>query len=254
LNGSAPQRPIWIQTPSDHARALHPDGAVGLVTVARRVNGRWREHPVPAEALPEVVRLCACAPDAYLSQNRFRGPRRIAHLLALDALYADIDFQYVDALAHCSPEWILELAYETLSDAQMPAPSYAVATGRGLALVWLHEPVPRAALPRWRVCQRALYQALTPLGADRAALDPTRVLRLVGSENPKSGRLVTALTPVREVRSFEALADEILPLTRGELQALRQQRAATASQKPQKRKNSPPEASLTDLQTLLELR
>lgn len=136
VQNSRVSRPTSIQSPADHARVLHPDGSIGLITLARRVNGRWREERVPAEMLPEAVGL--------------------------------------------------QVAYEMLSDARMPPPSYAVATGRGLALVWLHEPVPRTALPRWRTCQRHLYQALVGLGADRAALDPARVLRVVGTENCES--------------------------------------------------------------------
>ncbi len=234
-----------------------------MITVARRINGRWREERIPAELLPEAVGLLSRVPDVYLSQNRFRGPRQIVHLLALDALWVDLDYQYIDEFAHCSPEGMRQVAYEALSDARMPPPSYTVATGRGLALVWLHEPVPRTALPRWRTCQRHLYQALVGLGADRAALDPARVLRVVGTENPKSGHLVTALTPVREVWSFDALADEILPMTRAEIHDLQIQRALRASQKLPEGKSVAPRgfttatlwaARLTDLQTLLELR
>jgi len=234
-----------------------------MITVARRVKGRWREQRFLAETLPEVVRLCAGQPDCYLTQNRFRGPRRITHLVALDALWADLDPQHVPELARYRIEEILDWAYETLFDAQIPAPNYAVSTGRGLALVWLHAPVPRGALPRWRACQQHIYRTLSSLGADRAALDPARVLRIVGSINPKSGRLVEALTPVRPVWEFDSLADEILPLSRGELTDLRIQRALRASQKPSEQKNAPPqgftmatlwESRLTDLQRLLELR
>ncbi len=263
LPSSRDARPTHIQSPADHARVLHPDGSIGLITLARRVNGRWREQRIPAETLPDVVGLLSHVPDVYLSQNRFRGPRQIAHLLALDALWVDLDYQYVEEFAHCSPEGMRQVAYETLSDARVPPPSYTVATGRGLALVWLHEPVPRTALPRWRACQRTLHHALAELGADRAALDPARVLRVVGTENPKAGRGVTALTSVRAVWPFDALADEILPMTRTEIHDLQIQRALRASQKPSEGKNVAPQgfttatlwaARLTDLQTLLELR
>ena len=63
----------------------------------------------------------------------------------------------------------------------------------GLALVWLHRPVPRAALPRWRACQQALWHALRHLGADRLAGDAARVLRLVGTRHGGSGGLVEAM-------------------------------------------------------------
>jgi len=263
VNATLGERPPRILTPMDHARVLHPLGSIGMITVARRIDGRWQEQRFFAETLPEVVQLCARQPDCYLTQNRFRGPRRITHLVALDALWADLDPQHVPALAHYRIEGILDWAYEMLFDARIPAPNYAVSTGRGLALVWLHEPVPRGALPRWRACQQHIYRALTPLGADRAALDPARVLRIVGSMNPKSGRLVEALTPVQPVWEFDSLVDEILPLSRGELTDLRIQRALRASESPQNEKRRPPqgftaatlwEARLSDLQRLLDLR
>lgn len=174
-----------------------------------------------------------------------------------------MDYHDIPGLETRSPESIWDWALEVLSAASIPAPSYAVATGRGLALVWLHEPIPRAALPRWRACQHTLYHVLAPLGADRAALDPARVLRVVGSENPKAHRLVKALTPVGRVWDFDALADEILPLTRAELADLRIQRALRRARRPQDKKILPPprfttatlwEARLSDLQRLLALR
>ena len=39
----------------------------------------------------------------------------------------------------------------------MPEPTFALANGRGLALIWFHSPVPRAVLPRWRACQKAIH-------------------------------------------------------------------------------------------------
>jgi hypothetical protein len=51
------------------------------------------------------------------------------------------------------------------------------------------------------------------------------VLRLVGTVNRRSGSVVEAILPVNQVWDFDALADEILPLQRAELVALRLERA-----------------------------
>jgi hypothetical protein len=85
--------------------------------------------------------------------------------------------------------------------------------------------VPRAALPRWRACQGALWHALRHLGADRLAGDAARVLRLVGTRHRGTGTLVEAITPVGEPWDFDLLADEVLPLPRAELAALSLERA-----------------------------
>lgn len=254
-----------VETPEDHATLLHPyaDGCHGLVTIARRTEGHWRETRLKIPELPWAVRELAGAPEVYLSQNRFRGPRKIAHLWQLDALWVDLDFHKVPAWRDKPPESMWELCKDVLEDEGLPRPTLTVATGRGLALVWTHNPIPRPALPRWNACQQRLYAAFKSLGADRGALDAARVLRIVGTQHAKSGQLVRALTPTGDVWEFDALADEILPLTRGELSDLRVQRALRRAQKPA----VPPRASrqvftqatlwearLSDLQRLLELR
>jgi hypothetical protein len=140
-------------TPADHARALHPAGR-GRVTLARRLQGGgWRETSVPVADLAYAVRHLAGEPDAYLTQNRFFGHRRLVSRLAeLDALFVDLDYHKTTAHADAHPWHVLDLALDALQAERIPSPSFAVATGRGLALVWLHRPVPRAALPRWRAC------------------------------------------------------------------------------------------------------
>ena len=104
---------------------------------------------------------------------------------------------------------------------------------------------------------------LSLVGALKAALDATRVFRLVGTINGKAGQPVMALTPVGTVWDFEALAYEILPMTRGELSDLRVQRALrrpetglTDPKPPQKGFTTATlwEARLSDLQRLRDLR
>lgn len=264
-NAIPARKPGTLITPEDHAAILHPwvDGNMGLITIAQRETQRWHEQRVPIKELAFAVRALAGAPASYLSQHRFKGPRKIAHLWQLGALWADLDYHKIPEWQGKDPRWIFEAAVELLADARIPVPTFAVATGRGLALVWTHHAVPRGALPRWNACQRVLYQTLKPLGADRAALDAARVLRIVGSVHERSGQTVTAISPVGHTWDFDALADEILPLTRGELTDLRIQRATRRAKTPREAdKPSRPafsvaslwEGRLTDLQTLLSLR
>ena len=254
-----------IRGPEDHAALLHPwiTGNHGLVTVARRLDGRWRETAIPLNDLGPAVRELRGQPDTYISQNRFKGSRRIAFLWQLDSLWADLDYHKMVEWAGKDPRWVLEAALERLSDAQVPAPTFAVATGRGLALVWVHTAVPRGALPRWNACQQHIYRTLKPLGADRLALDAARVLRIVGTQHARSGHLVEALTGVGKTWEFDTLADEVLPLRRAELNDLRIQRAARRAKTALEATNRPRQAfnaetlwegRLADLQTLLQLR
>jgi hypothetical protein len=223
-----------ILSPEEHAITLHGEGR-GTVAVAQRLNGRWTEHTVPLSDLGYVTRQLAGKTDVYLSQNRFFGRRRaIAWLAQLNALFADLDYYSIEsAISHLRPEHVLPLALERLDEHRIPAPSFAISTGRGIALVWMHSAVPRGALARWQACEREIYRALQDLGADAGALDAARVLRLVGTANGKSQTLVMPLTDVGQVWDFDVLADEILPLTRAELERLRAKRAKARARRGQ---------------------
>lgn len=97
--------------------------------------------------------------------------------------------------------------------AKLPYPSLAISTGRGLALVWRHEPVSKHVLPKWARCQQCIIEALEELGADPGAKDAARVLRLVGTYNSKSGTLVEIISEnLDEVWEFGDLAEDILPV------------------------------------------
>jgi hypothetical protein len=93
-------------------------------------------------------------------------------------------------------------------------------------LIWLHSPVPRQALPRWRLCQQHIHDVLQRLGADPMATDAARVLRLVGTVNRRSGCFVKPLWPVLPTYDFDYLADQILPFTRAEIAARHAERTA----------------------------
>jgi hypothetical protein len=254
----------WVRTPREHGRLVHGRGK-GTVAIAQKLPGSdfWRERSYSVEVAIELLKHYSGQEDVYLSTQRFRGRRRIAHLFSLGALYADLDYYRVPELAGVEPFAVLEMALCALENASMPQPTLAIGSGRGLYLLWLHGPIPRAALPRWTACQKQLWEVLKYLGADRAALDAARVLRVVGTLHSEAGVVVEALAPVGHVRGFEDLAKGLLPLDRAELRDLRVQRAFRDARRPRERLQSPPqgftqatlwEARLSDLQRLRELR
>jgi hypothetical protein len=215
--------------PRDHALTLHPATGLGRVSIARRLpGGAWHEQSVAVADLGYAVEHLANVPDVYLTQNRFFARRRLVSQLAqLDALFVDLDY-YHTGHADAAPQHVLDLARDALQFARIPAPTLAINSGRGLALVWLHHPVPRAALPRWRACQGVLWEHLRHLGADRLATDAARVLRLVGTRNSRSDTRVETLMVLGEPWDFDTLADEILPVHRAELVSLRLARTRRA--------------------------
>ena len=248
----------------EHAALLHPTGTDGRVSVARvDEHGRWREKSHNVKKLPDLIAEIAGETDTYLSMSRFFGRREIAHLWQLGAMYVDVDYHKVPEYRDAHPLGVLDDVLAALERAQIPAPTLALFSGRGLYVIWLHNAVPRAAAPRWNAAQRELWKALEPFGADRNALDAARVLRVAGTVNSKSGAFVERVAPVGEVYDFDALAEEVLPLTREELAEIRDIRAARARRKPPESPVTPPrgftvgtlwEGRLTDLQALVDMR
>ena len=258
-------------SPLAHARYLHGTGK-GNVTVGQKIglepSDHWSQDSYPVEKLYDVLPAYGGLQDVYITQNRFYGPRAVSRLAELSAMYTDLDYYKIEGLAEMSPQGVLELALEALLRARIPYPSLGVTTGRGIALVWRHEPEPRSALPKWNRCQSEIYEGLKRLGADPLARDAARVLRLAGTYNSKSGTLVESIfEDLDYVWGFGELADEILPLTSEELEERRAQRRTERDARearmdskcrPDANKRftvaTLSQARLSDLQRLVELR
>ncbi len=247
----------WITDPRLHGEQLHR-GGLGCVAIAQRTaRGSWKETVYPVEVALELLNHYAGREHVYLSMQRFRNRRRIAKLLSLSSLYADLDY-YKAGYEGWHPYYVFDLVLERLAAEEMPPPTLAISSGQGLYLIWQHEHIKRTALPRWNACQRRIGEVLRPFGSDAQAKDAARVLRVVGTHNDK--RPVYSLLPVGEIHEFNRLADQVLPLTQAQLHDIRIQRAARSSQKGLW---TPPEgftqgtlweARLSDLQRLRELR
>ena len=93
----------------------------------------------------------------------------------------------------------------------IPIPNLIIGSGRGLTLVWLIERVPYMALPLWKAIQEYLYSQLKEFGADRKALDATRILRVPGSINSKNGERVKILEKYDYVYTLREIQREFLP-------------------------------------------
>ena len=87
-----------------------------------------------------------------------------------------------------APDVVAEIILHRIGALGLPEPSFLVDSGRGFYAIWLIEPLPRKALPRWQEAQRCLVGLLAPLGSDPACCDAARVLRIPGN-------------PEREIRS-----------------------------------------------------
>ena len=222
-DGRAPRENGTFALPADHVRVLHAEAQGGKVAAAM-VAPRWRERAVPVRDLGRYVAALRCDCDVYLSQARFNGWRGVKNLASINAAWVDLDCYRAPA-GPLAPDVALGAVFARCEERGLPVPSYVVASGRGLALVWLVEVLPRRVVPRWRLVQVELIALFRDLGADAAAHDPARMLRVVGSVNTKTcpPAPVRCLWPIGEpqVYAFEELCAAALPYTREEVRAFR---------------------------------
>ena len=128
--------------------------------------------------------------NIFISPNTFyKTYRRLDCIKELKALFIDLDY-YKTGKARDQIIMDLEKNYFNKS---VPIPNYVIDSGRGMYLIWLINSVPYMALPLWKAIQEYFYKELKCFGADRQALDATRILRVPGSINSKSNTVVNII-------------------------------------------------------------
>jgi hypothetical protein len=188
-----------LSEPINHHAKLHSEahGTV-LYWEQRKEANRWTKIR-PGDPVEKLIAGFSGGVDTYLTVNQFFGWRHIRSLTSLRACYVDIDGSND-----------LEEVLDALKAARLPAPSFAVYSGRGLHLYWLLEHTHAKALPRWQLVQDTLIRALASVKADPAARDALRVLRLVGTTNGKNGECVRGVILTDTVWTLDELANEVL--------------------------------------------
>lgn len=174
--------------------------------------------------------------DKYISLNTFNGRRAHSNLRCLTGLVVDLDLSRSKSKYGTDFMAMRQDALDAINAAGIPCPNLAVHTGRGVHLYWLFDRiVPANAFPRWKACVNQLIALLSPIGADPAVRDTARVLRLVGTRNskaiwidPNTGEKhywrVSAEVLRSQRHSFDFLADQILPVSRQDLEQQRKSR------------------------------
>ena len=208
-DAAPPATPVHPPSTETYICLLHPPGSAGRVTLMALDRGasahaRIFDPEAAAAAAPYWLKH-----TTYVTVNRFAGPRQLSRLLALNALYCDLDYYKTDIPGGLPPADVRDVLHRHLADEGIPLPSIVLDSGRGLALIWLHDPMPRGALPRWQGAQDALVELLRPFGADSAVRDAARVFRLPGTVNGKTGRVVRTIGGDLKRRPFDDVADAI---------------------------------------------
>jgi hypothetical protein len=194
-----------VTTAQEHFDEIHPRPAHGTALfwdqkkAKHREKGAWSKLNQDSPLIPKFLAAQNGHPDRYITVNEFRSWRITRNLSSLRAVYVDIDGS-TDVFA----------ALDALSDAKMPEPSLVIYSGRGMHLYWLLDATPAQAIPVWQLIENALVDALKPLGADPAAKDCTRVLRLCGTINSKNGAEVHGRILSGLRWTLHELANEVL--------------------------------------------
>ncbi|BCM83735.1 hypothetical protein [Methylobacterium indicum] len=261
----------------EHIALLHPRGRDGVFVLATKQGGAYREASYDCRHALGRAELQGMQ---FASMNRFMRHRSGSLLAAVGHVWLEFDPYAEDARGQALPyrdlpiEDLRVLLAAAIAAAGLPAPSYWTASGRGLHAVWICEALPGRAAPKLRKILDALYgptlnadgsvparrradpdrdaqeARLAPMwrtfrdaGLDRGTQDATRILRIWGSVNPKSGTLCrrawpSAIEDIQRCR-LDALADAVLPLTGA---AFRARLAEKASMPAPANSNKPPAA------------
>ena len=146
--------------------------------------------------------------NIYITLNTFFKPyRRLECIKELNALFIDLDYYKTKF----TKEQIIMNLEGNYFNKIIPATNYILDSGRGLALVWLINKVPSKALPLWKAIEEYLYNQLKEFGADRQALDATRILRVPGSINSKSKTVVSIIDEYDYIYDLREIQKEFLP-------------------------------------------
>lgn len=253
-------RPVAQQlTTADYVRLLHPITSIGKLTIMTAIAGKGMHSKIYRTREAPWMAECCLGTDAYITLNRFHGPRRDQRLAALNALYLDLDVDLAPRSLASNPiAWAREFTRD-VERRGLPAPSFVNFTGRGLAAIWLINDLPPKARRRWSAAQKALISLYRCYGADPRCCDTARVFRIPGSVNLKSGRTVEILGGSLQRHSFEDLADRIYIAagrpTRRDLQARKKRKAQSGQGGPRRSRLSPGQrffAIQQDLECLLD--
>jgi hypothetical protein len=173
----------------EYEKHLFNETTDGYIQLIKFDNDKiFKIYSTNIQGLREVVEETEGQKDTYISPNTMYKPfRRVENIRQFRALYIDIDGVEGDQIG-CSYR-ILELAEKK----EIPKPTMIVNSGRGIHVYWRIVNAPYGALQTWQELEDYLYYKLKHLGADMAATDGARILRLPGTINSKNNSICRAL-------------------------------------------------------------
>ena len=199
----------------------------------------WRLHDMSA-----AIESCHSVQDSYISQAFFKQPnRRAINIFGLTHAWIDLDYYnatgwLADFIKNNKPSAreIASLVLDRCRDLGIP-PTSIQSSGRGLYVKWsFTNMVGPSGAARVRALNRQLVRIFSDFGADPAAADVSRVLRVPGSINGKNGAFCTTIYSDPISYDYHDFCDEILPLTLDEVHQRQADRQAAREQRKEDRR------------------
>lgn len=183
--------------------------------------GKKKQRTYKVTEFHEVIEKYSVCSDAnvYVTQHQyFRWNRQKASVKRLSTCYVDLDYYREERLRHRTAESLASEVVWFCEEGGAPEPSAILSSGKGLYLKWYLEGIPSGKMAAWDRLQRELVKRFGYFGADPAARDASRVLRVLGTRNQKNGEKVRPVWlnleggKVKQYR-FHELFDDVLPYT-----------------------------------------
>lgn len=222
-----PARKLYTDPTEDR---ILPWNGRSYFTLNRISDGKMTQKAYNLNQIEFVLSHISSERDTYMAQGFFSKPsRRALFVETLTHAYVDIDCYKIAYFA----EWMTldQKAHAILAycdDNLIPQPSAIISSGRGIYLKWYWDrPIPREAVGRAVAINKHLVSLFSPMGADPACVDVSRILRVVGTLNTKNNQHV-ALLHQSEVDGrartycFDDFADEVLPYRLEQIREWRQ--------------------------------
>lgn len=215
------------------------DGSRGYKTANAGSDGSELRKAVdvlePFSMTMSVFRKDPRDPDAH----RLSPCKATWNLAGLGACWLDLDYYKRVAWRGRPPEEVAAAVLERCEDLGWPMPSFILASGQGLLVVWLHSRQSPSALTVWRAIQKRLLAKFDDFGPDSKAAVPTAAFKLPGVRNEKSGLPARIVWPASFGlvwrHRFDELRAQVLPYTPAQVaehcKAQARERAARAEKR-----------------------
>ncbi len=161
----------------------------GYLQVVKIANGKIKKlNNIKYENIDEIKNYRKEKDIYYTPNTSYNGKRGVENLKNLRELYLDFDLhknlKKEDLKAEIN--FIIAEVWFKAYIGEIPRPSKAIISGRGVHVYWDLEPASYGALSTWQQLEDFLYSKLKYLGADRQATDAARILRLPTTVNSKN--------------------------------------------------------------------